>query len=43
MEIIDNRQGKRKGQVGYSSVIVISGVVFFILLVMILKIQQLRS
>jgi hypothetical protein len=43
MEVFDNRQGKKKSQVGYSTAVVVSGIVFFILLVVILKIQQLLA
>jgi len=43
MEIIGNQQGKRKEQIDYSSAVVVLGVVFIILLVMILKVQQLLA
>jgi hypothetical protein len=41
MEVFDSRQGKKKSQVKYSTVVVFSGVVFLILLLVMLKIQQL--
>jgi hypothetical protein len=43
MEVIDNQQGKRKSQLKYSNVIVTLGVILFIVLVIILKIQQLLA
>jgi hypothetical protein len=43
MKVIDRPQDKKKSQVRYSNVVVVSGVIIFILLVIVLKVQQLLA